>query len=520
MKLKIGMSGIATMTGLLMVVSGVTVMGAGPAAAASCAGVGSDYNGDGMVDNVVTDPLATVNGVQEAGLVRVLYAGGVPAADITQASPNMGDVVPERGDRFGSAISWADFNGDGCTDLVVGTPYEDTGANGTAIKDSGIVHIIYGSPAGLGAGTAASLYGQASLGGGTSEAGDHFGYAVQAGTAASGQPYLIVGAPGEGVSVDGVTMANAGAINYMQGSTKLMLTQESPGVPGVAEPGDQFGAALAGTNRYFTVGVPGETIGADAVAAGTAAIFSQTLANGAPTPLTGVDQAGDGEGLIGVAESGDRLGASLAMTNYRPAGATYNTDALIAIGTPGESIGTVPGAGSVAVLRIEPSGKYTQLKALDTGMATVEGEPGAGDFFGQRVALANTNTEVVTTTSTIRLAVGVPGRDVGGAADAGVIQIFNPLDADAGSADKIITRGTALLPGTPTARDFTGISLRSGTNLLYVGVPYSKEPATSKGVLYTVPWSDIDGITQGGTRTFQPGAGGISDIGTAFGTVG
>lgn len=295
MKLKIGMSGIAAMAGLLMVASGTTVVTAGPAEAAACAGVHPDYNGDGSIDNVVTDPLATVDGVTEAGLIRVIYAGGTPPTEISQASPNMGGVTPERGDHFGAAISWADFNGDGCTDLVVGSPGEDTGADGTAIKDSGIVHIIYGSPAGLGAGTAANLYGQASLGGGTGEAGDHLGYAVQAGTAASGQPYLIVGAPGEGVSVDGVTMPNAGAINYMQGSTKLMLTQESPGVPGVAEPGDQFGAALAGTNRYFTVGVPGETIGADAVAAGTAAIFSQTLANGAPTPLTGVDQAGDGE---------------------------------------------------------------------------------------------------------------------------------------------------------------------------------------------------------------------------------
>ncbi|MGW0934939.1 FG-GAP repeat protein [Streptomyces sp. NPDC002666] len=507
------------MTGLLVAAAGVTVAGAGPAAAATCAGIGSDYNGDGMVDNVVTDPQATVNGVQEAGLVRVLYAGGA-VGEISQATPGMGGVVPERGDRFGSAIAWTDFNGDGCTDLVVGTPNEDTGTGGTAIKDAGVIHIIYGSPSGLGAGAATALYGQASFGTGTNEAGDRFGYALQAGTAASGQPYLVIGAPGEGVFVDGVNMPNAGAISYMQGSTRGMVTQDSPGVPGAAEPGDQFGAALAGTNRYFAVGEPGETIGTDAVAAGGVAIFNHTLTDGLPTPLVGVDQAGEGEGLSGIAETGDRFGSALSMTNYRPASETYNTDALLAIGTPGEAIGTVPGAGSTTVLRIQPSGTYTEVKALDAAVANVEGDPGAGDFFGQRVALTNTDTEVVTTTATIRLAVGVPGRDVDGIADAGVVHVFRPLDSSAGTADKIIKRGSGVLPGTPNARDFTGIALRSGTSLLYVGVPYSKDPATSKGVLYTVPWTDIDGTSTVGSRTFQPGAGGISDIGTAFATVG
>ncbi|MFJ1926541.1 MULTISPECIES: FG-GAP repeat protein [unclassified Streptomyces] len=520
MKLKFGMSGIAAMAGLLVAAAGVSVAGAAPAAAATCAGVGSDYNGDGLIDNVVTDPQASVNGVQEAGLVRVIYAGGAGVAEISQATPGMGAVVPERGDRFGSAIAWTDFNGDGCTDLAVGTPNEDTGTDGTAIKDAGIVHIIYGSPSGLGAGPATHLYGQESFGSGTNEAGDLFGYALQAGTADSGKPFLVIGAPGEGVFVDGVNKANAGAITYMQGDTRGLITQDSPGVPGIAEAGDQFGAALAATNRYFAVGEPGETIGDEAVAAGGVAVFNHTLADGLPTPLVGLDQAGEGEGLAGIAEAGDRFGTALSMTNYRPASATYNTDALLAIGTPGEAVGSVQAAGCAVVVRIEPSGKFTQVTALDAAVANVEGDPAAGDSFGQRVAITNTNTEVVTTTSTTRLAVGVPGRDVDGVADAGVVHIFKPLDSDAGSADKIIKRGSGVLPGTPNARDFTGIALRSGTTLLYIGVPYSKDPATSKGVLYTMPWTDIDGTTNVGTKTFQPGVSGLSDIGTAFATVG
>lgn len=516
MKLKFRMPGIVAAAGLLVAASGLVFTDAAPAAAAACAGVGSDYNGDGLIDNVVTDPQATVSGVKEAGLIRVIYAGNVPAAEISQASPNMGSVAPEQGDRFGSAIAWTDFNGDGCTDLVVGTPNEDLGSGAEVMRDAGIIHIIYGSPAGLGAGDPATLYGQASFGPGANEAGDLFGYALQAGTAASGEPYLVVGSPGEDVLVDGVSVPDAGSVSYAEGNTRGAITQDSPGVFGDVESGDQFGAALAGTNRYFAVGEPGETL-EDATAAGGVTVFSHTLKDGMPTPLTWIDQ---GEGLTGALEPGDRFGAALSMTNYRPSNQTYNTDAVLAIGTPGEAIGTVPGAGSTTVVRIEPSGTFTEIKALDAGIANVEGEPGAGDSFGQRVALTNTDTSVVTSTSTIRLAVGVPGRDVDGLADAGVVHVFKPLDADPGSADMIIKRGSGVLPGTPHARDFTGIALRSGTSVLYIGIPYSKDPATSKGVLYTMPWTDIDGTTNVGTKTFQPGAGGLSDIGTAFATVG
>ncbi|MFJ3122572.1 FG-GAP repeat protein [Streptomyces sp. NPDC086993] len=518
---KSGMSGIIAAIGLFVAAAGATAVGAGPAAAAaSCAGVSTDFNGDGLVDNVVTDPQATVDGVPQAGLVRVLYGGGKGVSEISQATPGMGALL-ERGDQFGSAVAWTDFNGDGCSDLVIGTPYEDTGGSGADVKDTGCLHIVYGSPTGIGVGSTIEGYTQSAFTpGANNEAGDRFGYALQAGTADTGQPYLVVGVPGEGVVVNGVNQADAGVIVYQQGAKRTTVTQDSPGVPGVVEAGDQFGASLAGTNRYFAVGTPGETIGADAVAAGGVAVFNHTLADGVPTAIAGMDQAGEGEALTGIAETGDRFGAALSMTGYRPANQTYNSDALLAIGTPGEGIGNVPDAGGVAVVRIEPSGRVTEIKAFDAGTANVEGDPGAGDFFGQRVAITNTDTSVVTGTATVRLAVGIPGRDVDGVKDAGAIQVFKPLDSDIGAADRIIARGSAVLPGKPNPRDFTGISLRSGAVTLYVGIPYSKDPATSKGVLHTMPWSDIDGTTTGGTKTFQPGSGGLSDIGTSFATVG
>ncbi|MFE7620493.1 FG-GAP repeat protein [Streptomyces sp. NPDC057496] len=154
------MSGIVAVIGLLVATGSATAAGAVPAAAAaSCAGASTDFNGDGLVDNVVTDPQATVGGVPQAGLVRVLYGGDRGVSEISQATPGMG-VSPERGDQFGSAVAWTDFNGDGCSDLVIGTPYEDTGGSGADIKDTGCLHIVYGSPTGIGAGSTVEGYTQ------------------------------------------------------------------------------------------------------------------------------------------------------------------------------------------------------------------------------------------------------------------------------------------------------------------------------------------------------------------------
>lgn len=135
------------------------------------------------------------------------------------------------------------------------------------------------------------------------------------------------------------------------------------------------------------------------------------------------------------------------------------------------------------------------------------------------MTIANTDTSVITTTATVRLAVGIPGKDTASVKDAGAVQIFRPLDAAVGAADKVLTRGSGL-PGTATARDYTGLALTSGSVNLYLGVPYSKASDSLKGALYVLPWTDIDGTTSTGTTTYLPGSGGLPDEGVSFGIVG
>ena len=505
------------MAGVFLAASGVVALGSPPAAAATCTGgASSDFNGDGVTDTVIADPDATVNGVKNAGLVRVVLGGGKGVSEISQATTGM-NATPEASDHFGFSRTSYDADGDGCTDLVVGTPFEDIAKDGKELVDAGAVYVIHGTPTGIGAGSKIEGYTQTQLDPTTStEAYDWFGHTVRAGTTADNKPYLVVGVPGEDVTQDGHTYVDAGCIEYLQGTTVVPLNEDDPGVPGTVETNDRFGYSAGGTNRFFAVGSPGEAIG-DQEFAGGVAIFSHTLSGGLPTPLVGIDQ--DSTGISGVPETGDGFGTSISMTNYRPSGQTYNSDALLAIGIPGEDIGTTADAGGVAVVRVQPSGAFSQVTTFDASTADVAGDPVAGDFMGQRVTIANTDTSVVTTTANVRLAVGVPGKDTATVKDAGAIQVFRPLDTAIGANDKLLTRGSGL-PGTATARDYLGMALASGTTNLYVGVPNSKAADSPKGSLYVLPWTDADGTTSTGTTTYLPGSGGLPDAGKAFGTVG
>ena len=82
----------------------------------------------------------------------------------------------EGGEELGDALTMGDFDGDGFNDLAIGVAQENAGGS----ADSGAVHIVYGSSAGI---TAArnELWRQSSpsIAGGC-EYEDHFGRALAA----------------------------------------------------------------------------------------------------------------------------------------------------------------------------------------------------------------------------------------------------------------------------------------------------------------------------------------------------
>ena len=115
------------------------------------------------------------------------------------------------------------------------------------------------------------------------------------------------------------------------------LHQDSEGVPGVAEAGDAFGAAVALRSGTFVprvvVGAPGEDIGSEADAG---AVYRRYLRAGY---RTGIEYAG--HGLPGVPRSGDRLGATLATA----VGSDGSLDPVV--GVPGADLDGRRDAGTV-----------------------------------------------------------------------------------------------------------------------------------------------------------------------------
>ncbi len=183
---------------------------------------------------------------------------------------------------------------------------------------------------------------------GTPERGDGFGSSVHLVPASDGgAPTLLVGAPGEDVGsaadAGSVTLARISLSTGRTVGTVRTLDQNSSGMAGTAEAGDQLGTAVSST-RYgssvaYLVGAPGEDVGRARDAG-----MVQTIGNGKSWTQNST-------GIPGTAESGDRFGASVAGSP-----STGATRPLI--GIPGEDsssgavlVGLPIGGGSVGYLK-------------------------------------------------------------------------------------------------------------------------------------------------------------------------
>jgi hypothetical protein len=239
-----------------------------------------DFNGDGYSDIAIGGYGEDISGGgSQAGMVTVVY-GSAEGLDATTGENWYQDQTgvtgdSESNDYFGYALASGDFDNDGNDDLAVGVPNEDLGSDNGA----GMVVVIYGSTSGLDA--VGTFNGRPSQGvhqdnitsGYSAEDNDHCGETVAAGDFdGDGYHDLVFGCPDEDLNSN--TEDDAGAIIVVYGSnTGLQLTnvdtfsQNTSGIGGVVEQGDQFGAALAvgdinGDGKDdLAVGIPYENTG-------------------------------------------------------------------------------------------------------------------------------------------------------------------------------------------------------------------------------------------------------------------
>ncbi|WP_030559104.1 FG-GAP-like repeat-containing protein [Streptomyces aureocirculatus] len=400
-----------------------------PAAEKAAAKAADDFNGDGHADLVVGAPGGTVSGKKQAGYVAVTYGskdGLDPAkkkiiSRSTSGVPGSATAKQE----FGRFVTKGDLDRDGYTDLVIGA-----GAKGAA---AGAV-ILWGARSGLTGGTRIATYGHApqagdfdgdgktdlALFGAVGSYGDdpiaHRAQLWKGPLARTGTPVKKLDfmeksqwssyddderpspacVQNHDVCIDGPGSVNGPvfpqAVGDFNGDGRADIVMNDYAGDGMWSNSVLYGSAdgfergsAPGSRGALAVGdINGDHV--DDVVSGSNGYEDNkvTVAYGSADGLKD-EQWFDQNlpGVPGAEEEGDAFGSSLAVGDV-----TGDGHADIAVGVPGEDVGSVADAGSVVLVRGSAAGVTgTGAQAFHQNTAGVPGVAERGDEFGAATAL-------------------------------------------------------------------------------------------------------------------------------------
>ena len=418
-----------------------------------------DFNGDNKSDLAISMPDYESQFDKTPNQGVVFLIDGSADGLVTSTHRVLGSL-DGKGGRRGAALVWADFNGDSFGDLAVGMP--DAAAKGDGlvcspasldVTNSGEGQVYYGSMQSLGE-FGAQIFRQgaceytAGLGIGDSpEDGDHFGAALAAtrhGTFAD----LVIGTPNEDLAL--FDKQDAGMVQVIKGfgdglglhfEFNQTITQDTPGVGGAAESNDQFGRVLAIGNfdgngsDDLVVGIPFEDLLDNSAADGGAIqVFFSGVGTQTFSPSGSLFISQSNIPNVSV-EAGDRFGWALAVGDFD----SDNRDDL-AIGSPGENVGSIVDAGLVTILYGSSSGpSLTRVQNWTQDSTSILDVAEPGDQFGYALSSWNYGK-----TAHADLAIGAPFEDV-------VSASLGTLQLDAGAVNVLYGSSTGL---TATGNQF------------------------------------------------------------------
>jgi FG-GAP repeat len=215
----------------------------------------------------------------------------------------------------------------------------------------------------------------------------------------------------------------------------------------------------------------------------------------------------DTPGVPGSADAQDNLGSGLATGDFNRDGF-----ADLAIGVPGEDIGTIGSAGAVIAVYGSAGGLTTTGAQL---LIQAGGATELNDAFGGDLAAGDFNHD-----GFADLAASVSGEDVGSVLDAGAVSV---LPGSPGGLTTVGGRLFTQVGGAVEAEDFFGDTLATGDfdqdgfADLAAGARFedvgTAESAGAVSVLYGSP----TGLTRAGGRLFTQ-VGGAAELQDFFGT--
>ncbi len=266
---------------------------------------------------------------------------------------------------------------------------------------------------------------------------------------------LAIGIAGENIRAK----EDAGTAAVVYGNTTGLgdteALRQGKTLKGKAEAGDMLGAAVAAGDfdcddkDDLAIGAPGEDLGGlvDAGAVSVSYGGGKDVNNRATMIYQGK------WGLPGPLEAGDLTGSALAVGDFNNDGCDD-----LAIGAPGEDVGSLVNTGAVMVLYGSPNGFSAEsasepLLYQDGGLA---GFTEASDFVGAALAAGDFNCD-----GHDDLAIGVPGESIDGKNNAGAVSLIFG-GADGLRHDPVTLYQSEGIAGNLESGDRVGTALAAG----------------------------------------------------------